>query len=143
MTLEFSYKRTTPNGKTQIISNPDSNVSIGNAWVRDEFREFLYEFSSTNSDGFYGVAYILAEHGEDLIEEVNEMEQDELKDYVLEIEERRATPSKQSREEEVSDLLDDANEAEAEAILEAAKEASEETEIDDVHAMKEAVNKGN
>ncbi|WP_248896805.1 hypothetical protein [Haloplanus halobius] len=124
-TLEFAYTETNRRGDTKIRANADFPVDTGNPHVDRELGDFFERLSTNHRDPFYGVAYLISEYGDEIVEEVEEIGKEDLRDYVVGIEAARTSERERQSNDRLSELLEDADAAEEEKIIEAAEAAAE------------------
>lgn len=81
-TIKHSWKE-----KDQVIVNKTLHGS-SNPWVGSFLDEFRSEAEEELDDAFYATAYLIGEYGEEAIEAVTEMSEEERREYVVDIEDR-------------------------------------------------------
>lgn len=140
-TLKHRHIVTTPGGKRVNKSGSTYELKINNPLVGIGFSKLLQECDNNDYvDNFYLLAYIIEEYGDQLIEDLEDKKEDDLKEYVIDVEAQQAEPNRRQNEQEIRELMEDANAAELEAMKEQLEEVKEDSDIDDTRAHPAAVN---
>jgi len=135
MTEKYSYRRKAVGGRTKMVVNPSTEIEFGNPWVGDELVDFLTSFDVADS---FVVAYIIENYGD----EITDRSDSKLRESVVSIERRRYEDGQNEKnKDDLNDLIENANAAETERILEAARKAKSDADVDDVHTHEKAVNR--
>ena len=73
------------------VAGKTHDVEVGNPFVGAELSDYISEeLARDELAGWYALAYLLEEHSDELAEEAADMTEEELAEYVTDIEERRA-----------------------------------------------------
>lgn len=121
-TVEYPYYvRSFSDGKKRA-SSTKIDFQIENPHVGAELTHWLEDVTG-NMDDFWAVAYILEEYGDEIADDLEGMDKDDLRDYVVDIEFRRCDEAEEQVKEDLKEELGDMDADDAEAILEDIREA--------------------
>jgi len=142
-TLEHGYYERR-NGRKTLRRGKTIN-GVDNPWVGQEFGEWQRAAREhcPENDAWYAIAWLIEERGDELLDELAEVDDETLREAVVEIEARRSgAKERQEDKSRLSEMVEDADPAQLKAMADAAEEAKETVDTDDPLVHEDAINRG-
>lgn len=141
-TLKHAYRERSAKGGTKIVKGK-TVAGLDNPLVGSAFIDFLDDATDDRYlDNFYAAAYIIGEYGDQIRDDLEDLDKEDLREYVIAVEAQQSQSSKQVQKQALGDLLEDADADETEKIVDVAENVLEADDLDEDSLLDEALDGG-